>query len=254
MNNNSRIHSLDILRGLTIISMILYHACWDLTYFKFLPMEFLQSRGAYIWQQSICWTFILLSGFCVNIGHHQLKRGLITLGSGVLVTLAVMIFMKDSPDIFGVLWLLGSAAILIIPIDKMLPKKTIASTCGLIISVILFFVTRSINLGYLGFESLKICELPKSLYSGYFMTYLGFQDPTFYSSDYFSLIPWFFLFSTGYFIGRLTLPRLTHKSGNTSSKFTCKPIEFLGRHSLIIYLIHQPIAYGVIYLIYTLRK
>ena len=57
-----RIASLDALRGLTLVSMIAYHACWDLVYLVHADWDWYRGTGAYIWQQSICWTFILLSG------------------------------------------------------------------------------------------------------------------------------------------------------------------------------------------------
>ena len=56
-----RIAALDALRGLTLLSMIAYHTCWDLVYLFRMDWEWYRGTGAYIWQQSICWTFILLS-------------------------------------------------------------------------------------------------------------------------------------------------------------------------------------------------
>ena len=58
----SRVEWLDSIRGITLISMILYHAVWDIVYIAKVDWDWFKSDGAYIWQQSICWTFILLSG------------------------------------------------------------------------------------------------------------------------------------------------------------------------------------------------
>ena len=68
-----RIASLDALRGLTLVSMIAYHACWDLVYLFHADWDWYRGTGAYIWQQSICWTFILLSGFCFSLGRRPLR-------------------------------------------------------------------------------------------------------------------------------------------------------------------------------------
>ena len=76
----------DTIRGAAILSMIAYHACWDGFYLLGLPWGWFTSDAARFWQQSICWTFILLSGFCWPMGRHHLKRGLTVLGAGALLT------------------------------------------------------------------------------------------------------------------------------------------------------------------------
>ena len=55
---------LDAIRGWALVSMIAYHASWDLVYLFGLDWPWYHSFGAHVWQQSICWTFLLLSGFC----------------------------------------------------------------------------------------------------------------------------------------------------------------------------------------------
>ena len=62
----SRYRFLDLLRGLNLISMIAYHALYNLNYLYGHPMKWYRSTPGYIWQQSICWTFIFLSGFCLD--------------------------------------------------------------------------------------------------------------------------------------------------------------------------------------------
>lgn len=246
-----RLFLIDSIRGITILSMIGFHTCWDLMYFGIgVTSEFLYGTGAYIWQQSICWTFILLSGFCFSFGRHHLKRGLLALGGGILITLVTCLLIYDERDIFGVLWAIGLSTLIMIIVDRIVPKGRICGIIGLVISLALFFVFRDINYGYLGFEGIVICKLPSVLYSGYFMTLLGFMDPTFYSTDYFSLIPWIFLFSAGYFLKKSLNPILFE---SRVFKIKISPFSFLGRHSLFIYMIHQPIVYGIIFLISLAR-
>ena len=81
-----RIAALDALRGLTLLSMIAYHTCWDLVYLFRMDWDWYRGTGAYIWQQSICWTFILLSGFCWSMGRQPLRRGLTVFACGWIVT------------------------------------------------------------------------------------------------------------------------------------------------------------------------
>ena len=90
-----RIASLDALRGLTLVSMIAYHACWDLVYLFHADWDWYRGTGAYIWQQSICWTFILLSGFCFSLGRRPLRRGLTVFGCGWVVTLVTVLLRHE---------------------------------------------------------------------------------------------------------------------------------------------------------------
>ena len=66
---------LDELRGLDLISMMLFHVCWDLVFLFDVNMRWYAGTPGRLWQQTICWVFILLSGFCVQLGHHTLRRG-----------------------------------------------------------------------------------------------------------------------------------------------------------------------------------
>ena len=58
-----RLQLLDVIRGITLLSMIAYHGSWDLVYLAGVNWPWYHSKEAFLWQQSICWTFILLSGY-----------------------------------------------------------------------------------------------------------------------------------------------------------------------------------------------
>ena len=244
---SDRLNLIDVIRGITILSMIGFHTCWDLYYFNLgVTEEFITGTGAYIWQQSICWSFILISGFSFVLGHKHLKHGLLALGGGIIITIVTCLLLYDERDIFGVLYLHGISILLMILIDQVIPKDKAVYIIGLLISAGIFFLTKNVYRGFLGFEGINICALPEKLYRGYFMTFLGFKDPEFYSSDYFPLLPWFFLFAMGYFLAKLFLDRLkTHKVMYAD----IRPLSFIGRHSLIIYMLHQVVIYGVVFLI-----
>lgn len=241
MTGRTRYEYLDILRGITLISMVLYHAVWDLVYIVGVRWDWFRTEAAYIWQQSICWTFILLAGFCWSLGRKKLKRGCIVFGAGILITVVTMVITPQQRVIFGVLTLLGSCMLLMIPLEKLL--RRISPVPGIILSVVLFLLTRNINGGCLGFGEITILRLPASWYDGgMLMTYLGFMEKGFFSTDYFSLIPWLFLFVTGYFLYRLAAGK-EWTEHQTLQKIRCRPLAFLGRHSLLIYLLHQPVLY-----------
>ena len=243
----SRLAGLDTIRGITLLSMMLYHTCWDLVFLFGKKIPGYSGFGGYVWQQSICWTFILLSGFCWSLGHHRLKRGLIVFGSGILITFVTLLVMPESRVIFGVLTLIGSCMLLMIPMEKLLLK--LRAEIGLVGSFLLFLLFRNVNTGYLGFENWNILKLPDGFYENLFTTYLGFPQKGFFSADYFSLLPWFFLFLTGFY-----LYQLVQKNHMMEKLFSWRAPGFdvIGRHSLLIYLLHQPAVFGISWLLFQI--
>ena len=247
-NKKQRYDLLDTIRGITLLSMICYHGAWDFVYLYQVKWDWYRGTGAYIWQQSICWTFIFLSGFCWSLGKRHLKRGLMVFGGGLLVTLVTILVMPDNRVVFGVLTLTGSCMLLMILLDPFLKK--IPAQAGLLASVFLFVITRNINRGYLGFENWNLWKIPESWYQGMGAAYLGFTPGDFYSTDYFSLIPWLFLFVSGYFVYHIFQKyRLLEMP---VFKLNLPPFSFGGRNSLVIYLLHQPVLYILGFVIWKL--
>ena len=160
-SHRPRRQGLDTLRGLALISMILYHASWDLVYLFGVDWPWYRSSGAFFWQQATCWTFILLSGYCFHLGRRRMRRGWMAFGGGAVVTAVTLIAMPDMPVLFGVLTFLGSATLLTIPMDKLLKK--IPAVPGLALSFAFFWLFREVNSGFLGFEPLGLVSLPACL-------------------------------------------------------------------------------------------
>lgn len=238
---------LDVIRGVTLVSMILYHAVWDLVFLFGLDWDWYRSEIGYLWQQSICWTFILLSGFCWSLGRKSMKRGIMVLGAGGLITLVTIMFMPEQKVVFGIFTMIGSSMLLLIPLKRLFKRwNPVVGGC---ISFILFLLLRNIDKGYLGFEGLNLVRLPQAWYANLFTTYLGLPAKEFYSSDYFGLFPWIFLYFVGYFLYRFLENR---KILDCFKKQLCPQLGWLGRHSLELYLIHQPLLYFSLNMIYLL--
>ena len=113
---------MDILRGITLISMIFYHAAWDLVYMFNINLPWYDAPLGHLWQQSIYFTFITLSGFCFAISKKSYKRGLIVFGASVLITVITLVFMPENRIVFCVLSLLGTSMLLSVLLDKILKK------------------------------------------------------------------------------------------------------------------------------------
>lgn len=237
-----RLPFIDLIRGITIIEMISYHFLWDLVYLYNADIPWYKSHGAYIWQQSICWTFILLAGFSWHLGKKHMKRGLWAFGGGVVVSLVTAIVLPNDRVRYGVLTLIGSCILIWILLDKVLKK--IPAGVGVSVSFVLFLILRSwtkqdpIQLS----DNLLNVTWWKSV-----LAYIGFPQAGFSSTDYFPLLPWIFLFATGYFLYSF----LQEKGliNRLFGKWKVPGINFLGKHSLIIYMIHQPICYVVAFLV-----
>lgn len=237
----SRLHLLDALRGFLMINMIAYHGMWDLVNLFGVDAGWYAGTTKYLWQQFICWSFIILSGFCWSMSRNHLRRGALVFGGGVIVSLVTIVLMPENQIIFGILTCIGSCVLLMIPLEKVLKK--IPAEIGAAVSFLLFFLLRNVPQGSLGFEGLVIAELPAALYRNSLTAYLGFPPASFWSTDYFPVLPWVFLFIFGYFLYRILNDR-----GLNEKLFAGRNIPLLnaiGRNSLLAYLLHQPVLYAL---------
>lgn len=235
-----RLHLLDTLRGMLLLSMSAYHGMWNLVYLFHVPASWYTGAPGYLWQQSICWVFILLSGFCWSMSRRHLRRGLLVFGGGALVSLVTCVLMPENRIVFGILTCIGSCVLLLIPLEKLL--KRIPALPGMVGCLLLFLVARNCNHGELGFETISLMQLPRWLYRNDLTAYLGFPQPGFFSADYFPLLPWVFLFLFGYMLYRVLEQH--HLNEQLFARGQVPVLGWMGRHSLLIYLLHQPVLYG----------
>ena len=236
-NSKPRIWELDALRGVCILCVLVVHFLFDLSFFGGLDLTlpawyvFIQEYGGAI--------FVVLSGVCVTLGSKSVRRGLIVFACGMLITAVTYGMYRlgmSGADVvvkFGVLHLLG-VCMLVYPAFKKLPPAALA-VLGLLIAVT----------GY----AIRGIIVPQRWLFPLGLTYEGFT-----SSDYFPLFPQLGYFLIGAAIGktayrekRTLLPGSFQKTG--IARFFC----WCGRQSLFIYLLHQPIVYGLLELVLLLR-
>jgi uncharacterized membrane protein len=234
-----RYRLLDELRGLTFISMCLYHASWDIVYLFGKQWSWYVGLPGRLWQQSIGWTFILLSGFCAALGRRWLRRSATVLAGGAVVSLVTLLVMPDSAVRFGVLTFLGSAMLVTGALKPVLQR--IPAALGLMGALLLFWMTYPVASGRLGAGALTF-HVSGVLYANYLTAYLGFPQEGFYSTDYYPLLPWLFLFWAGYFVYRV----IGKKAQKVLSASVCEPLGWVGRHTLPLYMLHQPVIYGIL--------
>lgn len=224
-----RFEILDAWRSLAIILMLAYHFLYDLYIFDVLSANQMFSTPLNILERFICGSFILLAGASARFSRNNLRHGLIVLAAGAVVEIGAAVAGQTIR--WGVLMLLGASMVLWHFLGKYLQKIPSVVLGGG--SLVLFFVTRA-------WTEVTVVSV-RWLYP------LGFLFPGFRSADYFPLLPWFFLFLIGAVLGGWCLD-------NRDSKLLAMPLPkaltWPGRHSLIIYVLHQPVLYGISYLIW----
>ena len=230
-----RIWELDVLRGVCILGMVVVHLIYDLQTFFSLPF-LADSRLFDLIKQWGGVLFLLISGICVTLGSHPVRRGLIVFACGLLCSAvtAGMYFlnMADKSIIiyFGVLHCLG-VCMLLWPLFKRLPVWALG-LLGLGLTVLGLWISGNV-----------VVDFP-------WLIPLGLVPGDFASSDYFPLLSNLGFFLVGAFLGKTLyrkketlLPRVN--PANPVLAF----LTLLGKWSLPVYLLHQPIITGLLYLI-----
>ena len=237
---------IDTVRGIAIISMVIFHFCYDV-FMVYGRDPFWYSRPVvHIWQQSICWTFILVSGFVWSWGRSgNLKRGIMLNVWGLVISGVTVLAMPAEAVWFGILNCIGCAVLLMIALEPAL--KRIPAVVGMLVSFALFVVFKNVQLGYLEWPGGFRLDLPDWLYDCYVLTPFGFPFPGFRSSDYFPILPWLFLYICGYFLNRLVMAIHPLQS---VARHGLAPLSTVGRYSIWIYLIHQPVCMLICMLVF----
>lgn len=236
-----RINYIDELRGLLMILVILYHLLYDLALiFRYHDAAQLL-RNVQPWQPVLPLGFILISGISFQLGSKNLLRGFKLLAVALAMTAVTALVMPSQIIIFGIIALLAVSIIICSLTDKFIEK--IPTAAGLLVCAVLFAATYNVQWHSVGVGAFSF-ELPEWLFRTDLTMMFGLRTRGFYSSDYTPMLPWFFAFVFGVFLGRYV---------KNSPEFLCRkhipPLAFIGRHTLIIYLLHQPIIVGALYLI-----
>ena len=234
MEHKRRILLLDSYRGFIIINMVLFHFLYDANMVFGANPGWYRLHTTHLWQRFICFSFIILSGMVWRYGKQKsLRRGIVLNLCGIAISLFVYIFLPSEAIWFGILNLLGCCTLMTYLFDKLLHR--IPAIAGMLFSLFLFFLLEDIIIPSSSFEHLLLVPL-------------GFPPSSFFSSDYFPLLPWYFLYLFGYYLSAF-LEGLSIFTRFGNIHFA--PLSKLGRHSLLIYMAHQPVCYGLCYLFFS---
>lgn len=242
MTVKKRIYSIDELRGLCIILMIIYHIFYSGAVIFGITELYNIYLFLKLWQPVLPFAFILISGISFQLSRSNVRRGVKLLIISIAITIVTAVIMPEQIIWFGIIHFLAFANIICGLLKKYIDK--IPLVLGLIICAVLFIATYNLQRGYLGIDGILSFKLPDFMYKTDFTMMFGFYTPKFHSSDYNPIFPWIFLFTAGTLIGRY-VSRLPE----SLCRMHIRPLAFIGRHTLIIYIAHQPIIIGIMYLI-----
>lgn len=241
-----RISLLDELRGLSIVLMVFFHAFYLIGY-EF-DIEFFQELYAFFSpaQPYFAGLFIFICGISCNLSHSNVKRGLLLAGVAALMSMvlwcAVWWRMLSPGNYiwFGILHLLAVCILLyalLRPTLKYIPP-VLGFVCCLVLFVLCYHIPYDQG-GYFGLRGLFTVGIPAAA-TDHPLLYPFGLCPVSACGDYFPLLPWFFCFLGGSFVGvwatRGKFPKWTYRC-----RFPW--LAATGRHTLLIYLFHQPILY-----------
>ncbi|WP_342366617.1 heparan-alpha-glucosaminide N-acetyltransferase [Clostridium aminobutyricum] len=218
-----RIWEIDFLRAIAVILMVTFHVIFDLKEFAGIDINY--QSGFWYWIGKIsALMFLFVAGISSGFSKNNVKRGIKILLFAVTITFVTYIFFREQYIRFGILHLLGVSMILFPLLKRM-------NNVLLLISAAVIAFTAVLTKGTLADTSLL---LPFGI------SYKGFV-----SLDYYPISPYLSVFIIGvlaykmYYYKRESLFKFNYKN---------EYISAISKNSLGIYLIHQPILVGGIFL------
>ena len=231
-----RLHWLDALRGCAIVLMFIYHFCFDLNYFGVLQQDFNHDIRWLGFRAIILSSFLTLVGIGIALGHAEKirwtafwKRWRLVAGGAALVSIGTYVMFPNSYVYFGVLHHIALASLLALAFVRV-PKISLAVGIALLIVGNVF--------------SHRFFDQP-------WLHWFGLMTTKPITEDYVPLLPWFGVVLIGVAIGCWIKVSVPFQNWRAESVAT-KGLIWGGRHSLILYLVHQPVFIGFLTLV--LRK
>lgn len=246
----ARIYMMDELRGFAVFCMVFYHGFYTLAYLYHIEAGMVLLRFFMPAEPWFAGLFMLISGISSDLSHSNLMRGLKLLGVALAVTLVTWLAVPEELIVFGILHFL-SVCMILYGLLKPVSDRFRFSWAAVAVCVLLFACTRGISRGYLGLSPQLGVFLPDSLYRTNWLAPFGIYNADFISSDYFPLFPWVFVFAAGTLLGKLAaqgkFPAFLYPS-------RVPFFSWMGRHALILYIVHQPVIYGVCWAVSALVR
>jgi uncharacterized membrane protein len=241
--STERFWEVDALRGVAILTMVIYHFVFDLTFFGYYGVNVF-TGGWRIFGRIPAVLFLLLVGVSLAIAESRARasskkvptpiyvtRGLKIFAWGLVITIASWLYLGQPVILFGILHLIGAATILAIPFLRRQHPYA-----WLFLSIVIIAAGIRLNANPV--------ETP-------WLMVFGLVPARLYQLDYFPLLPWFGVVLAGVALGQIFFPagRRRFELPDWGDCPGLRQLSWAGERSLLIYLLHQPILFALLYLL-----
>jgi len=232
-----RLQKVDILRGLALLGMGIYHFSWDLAYFGYIPPERPESGGFVILARIVAAAFLALAGFSLVLAQGAgfrarvfFRRLGLIIAAAALVSAASYVFMPQDFIYFGILH-----------------QIAFASCFGLLFLYAPLWFNAACVLLFAAMPWAAAAARVDIAAPAWW--WLGLSANAAPSFDYVPLFPWFACFLAGQSAAQLLARRgrLSCLRAGIKPQFLSRLLQFIGRHSLALYLLHQPVLLALLW-------
>jgi len=242
-NKTPHYQIIDIARGSAIALMFIYHFCFDLTYFGFTTSQFNTDPFWLNFRTLIVSSFLFIMGVSLALTANKklnrnkfLKRLSIIVIYATFVSVSSYIMYPRSMIFFGILHFVALASVLCLLFSKWYWLNLLLGSS--IIIFVMLFKFQLFDLAYL--------------------QWIGLMTHKPITEDYVPLFPWFGVVLIGLFFGKLLFidkkSAFSRKCQNWSTDVQiAKILAFGGKHSVHIYILHQPLFIGLLYIIVSVK-
>jgi len=231
-----RIQLVDLARGIALLAMFVFHFAYDLSNFGLIETDIAFEPGWRLFARCIAGSFLVVVGVSLVLATRKglnrdafLKRLAMVAAAAALVTVGTFFAMRANFIFFGILHHVALASVLALPFLRL--------------PVILVILAAALAFALPAFIASPLLDQPWAVW-------LGFSHAPIQTADFVPLFPWFGCVLTGIALARLVLPHLdgTAAASWRPRSWPARIICWGGCHSLLVYLIHQPVFIGLIML------
>jgi uncharacterized membrane protein len=231
---SGRVDAVDCARGLALIGMGVYHLSWDLADFRLISPLLPFTAPMRLLSHGVASVFLALVGVSLALAHRNgldipafWRRLAIVAGAAALVTAASLVFAPGEGIFFGILHCIAVASLLAAPL---VAAPAWASLAVGLIAIAAPLLLRS------------------TLFDPPWLSWLGLGEAFPNTLDWRPLLPWAGVVFLGLGVARTpgVLARLMSPKRWRAASAPWRAACFAGRHSLPIYLVHQPILIGLL--------
>ncbi len=232
-----RLPGIDIARGIALVGMFVYHLTWDLSHFGFVDADLPLAPGWKAFAHGIAASFLALVGVSLVLAHRGAADRafwlrLVRIGAAAAaISLATYFVLPDAFIFFGILHCIVVSSLLALPLLAAPPAIMILLAIAVLVAPIL------------------LSGLTGQLFDHPAWLWLGLAKSVPASVDYQPILPWFGMVLVGLCLGRLIIAGPPALLRLVPQNPLVRLLQLGGRHSLIVYLVHQPIFYGLLFIL-----